>query len=211
VRLAHGLTSLGEPARAEAALRLALADAERMGLRLVAGYALQNLGHALAMLGRHEEAQRTLERTIAAGTALGDGGLVVGARIYLADVAREAGRLDRAEREASLALADAGPFAAIARATLARVLAKRGDAAAAEIEARAAMVSQAGASEGDALVALALAEALDARGERDAARRIAREALERVRARASKVADPVARTGLLTRVPEHARLAALAT
>ncbi len=211
VRLAHGWLALGEPARAESELALALDDARRMGLRLVEGYALQNLGHARARAMRTPDAIRTLGRAIEIAASVGDAMLEAGARVYLAECALDADQIDDAMREAARAVALAtGPLFAIAESVLARALARGGRHEEALARARAARRAvPASDSEADAHVTLALAECLAACGQNDDARATAASGLARVRARAERIGSLAWREAYLTRVPQHARLAAL--
>ncbi len=211
VRLANGWLALGEPALAEAELALALDDARRMGLRLVEGYALQNLGHAEALAGKPADAARTLGRAIELASSVGDPMLEAGARVYLSECALDAGRIDEAAREASRAVAlAAGPFVAIARAALARAMARGADAAAALAVARQARAAVPESdAEADAHVALALVECLAATGRADEARAAAGAARARLHERAARIGAPAWRDAYLTRVPTHARLASL--
>ncbi len=207
VRLGHGLVSLGAPARALGELEKALLDAERMGLRLVVGYALQNLGHARALVGDRTGAESALTRAIELGRALDDVILEAGARLYLSDLARDHGAMDAAAREAEAALARAERipgFASVARATLSLALDR--DAARALSEAERAMTAlPAGSSEGEARVWLALAVAQRAMGHA-AAEATAVEALRRIEARAARIAEGPWRESFLGRVPDHVRL-----
>ena len=212
VRLAHGWLALGEPARAEAELTLALDDARRMGLRLVEGYALQNLGHARARSGQHAEAARTLARAIDVAQALNDAMLEAGARVYLSELALETGQTADAAREATLAIAlTSGHFLAIARAALARALARTGDAHEAATLARAAREAvPEDDAEADAHVALAMAESAAANERSADAQSIAAAALARVRRRADRITSVAWRAAYLERVPQHVVLARIA-
>ena len=100
VRLGNAWTSLGVPERAEPVLRAALADATRMELKLIEGYALQNLGHALDWMGKPREAREVLAQALAVAEALKDPRLEAGVRLYVAELLRGEGETARAEREA---------------------------------------------------------------------------------------------------------------
>jgi len=213
VRYAFNAAESGDPETAESTLRIALSVAEQLGLRLVAAYASQNLGHVLTLLGRFDEARSALEAAIARA---GDHpGVVGGARIYLAELALAVGDAALATREAERAatLLGAGtPLEAIAHSVLARARLMGGDASGAyALAARAREVARAGAmEEGETLVLLTLAEAAFAAGDLDAARSAVRESAAHVTGKATRFGDPGQRARFLERVPEHVRLRALA-
>jgi hypothetical protein len=212
VRLGNGLVSLGAPGRALAELEKALADAERMGLRLVIGYALQNLGHARALAGDRLGAESALARAIELGRALDDAILEAGARLYASDLAREHGQLATAMREAETALARTERipgFSNVARATLSLALGHDPSRALEEAE-RAQRTLPSGTTEGEARIWLALATAQRALGD-PAAGETAGEALRRVEERGARIAEGSWRESFLYRVPEHARLREIAS
>ena len=212
VRYAFNAAESGDPETAEATLRIALSVAEQLGLRVVAAYASQNLGHVLTLLGRYDEARSALEAAIARA---GDHpGVVGGARIYLAELALAVGDSALATREAerAAALLDAGtPLEAIAHSVLARARLMAGDVPGAyALAARAREVARASAmEEGETLVLLTLAEAAFAAGDLDAARGAVRESAAHVTGKAARFRDPALRARFLERVPEHVRLRAL--
>jgi hypothetical protein len=215
VRLANGWMSLGEAARAEPVLRAALADAERIGLPLVAGYALQNLGHTLAVTGRPLEGRECERRAIEIAKKLGHGALEAGARLYLSDMALEAGDSEGAEREARAArelLPASSGLRLVALASQARAVSSRDPVRALELAKDAAegLASHAGLEEGEARIRLALAEALAGAGDVRGARAVAAAAAEALASRAAKISAPELRDGFLTRVPEHRRIRELA-
>ncbi len=185
VRLGHGWLSLGEPDRACTELALAADAARRMGLRLVEGYALQNLGHAQAAVGASRDGADTLDRAIATARALDDGMLEAGARIYRGELALMEADAARAESEAAAAAEKAkGTLRVVARALSARALTARGRpdlALALAAELRAAVAED--DVEADARVSLALAEAFRASGRDAEGAAAARAALDRLEAR----------------------------
>ena len=212
VRLAFNAAEIGEPEAAEATLRLALVVAERLGLRVVEAYALQNLGHVLTLLGRPDEARVALERAIT--RAVGHVGVEGGARIYLAELALAVGDVELATQEAQRAktLLAAGPLETIGKSVLARARLAAGDTGAAHqlaTEARE-VVRSAAMEEGEMLVLVVFAETAYAAGDTDAARTTVRESLAQIAKKASRFADPTRRAHYLERVPEHRRLRALA-
>lgn len=215
VRLGNAWTALGVPERAEPVLEAALADATRMGLRLVEGYALQNLGHARARLGRGD-AQATLERALARAESLGDARLAAGVRLYLAELWRSEAP-ERAAVEAERAwhaVKDVPGFGAVAAAHHALALlalGRLGQARDASELAQRALAAQPDAfEEGEASIRRAMVEVLRAEGAAEAARAAAWAAWERIAARARHIGDPALRRSFLEAVPDHRALAAAA-
>jgi serine/threonine protein kinase len=210
VRLANALVSVGELAQAEPLLVRARDEAQRMGLSLIAGYAVQNLGHVRARLGRSAEAWETLEDAVARGTRLGDAHLVAGARLYLALLA-VGSQPERALEEAASAvraLASEGPFRAVARAILARAALATGDRALArsEAEAASAWLSEHGPiEEGEAAIHRARLEVLLDAGDEAGARAVATRATEALERRAGQLPEEL-RRGFLEHHPDHVRL-----
>src|SRR5262249_39632636 len=132
VNVGIGLVELGAYVQAENTIRRAMAAAERVGQHGTYEAARQNLGHALARLGRLDEAQALVEQAAAGFAAQQDRRMEGGCRIYLALVHVLAGRLDAAEREADAAvdvLATIAPLRGYALGMLARARLARGRAA----------------------------------------------------------------------------------
>ncbi|MEC7520037.1 MAG: protein kinase [Myxococcota bacterium] len=211
VRLGNALTGLGDVEGAEAVLREALFAARRMGLRVIEGYALQNLGHALLRRGALDEARETEERAVGLARALEDPVLEAGSLLYLAETLQRAGDDEGATRAAERAVALLTPvpgFRAVARAVLARVLRAGGATARAleEAERAHAALSSHALEEGEALIRLAFAEALDAAGRGAEATRVLEEAAAALEARAARIRDEGWRDAFLRRVPTHARV-----
>lgn len=215
VRLGNGYVGLGDPEQAQRVLQEALASARRMGLPLVTGYALQNLGHALLRAGALDEARGIEERAAALARTIDDPVLEAGCLLYAAEARELAGDADGATEDArrAVALLDAvPPFRAVARAVLGRALLAAGDARAALDEAASAAeaLERHDVEEGEALVRLVHAEALAANERHDEAAEVAAEARRRLEARAARITDRGWRDAFLHRVPVHARLLALA-
>ena len=218
--LGYAHLQLGADVEAERALVDALGEAERLGLHNIRPYVKHNLGLALARLGRVDEARAAEEEAALAFHASGDRRLEIASRIYLATILAIGGDHEGAAREALAALAAPDtppPLRACALATLAdaRVAAQRAGVAregsagpsalAAAREAMDILTSLRGLEEGESLVRLVYAEALDAAGEHAAARDAIAEARARLLARADKVTEPSLRASFLERVPENAR------
>ncbi len=213
VRLANALVSVGELERAEAALAAAVDDAERMGLAVIAGYAVQNLGHVRARLGRDAEGRALLLDALARADRLCDAQLRAGAQLYLAllelghDAARALGHAVSAREAVSV-----GAFFAIARAIEARALLALGrleDAASASSEACAWLEAHGPIEEGEAAIHRARVDVLEASARGAEARAHAARAWASLEAKAAALA-PSLRTGFLERAPDHLRLRALA-
>jgi tetratricopeptide (TPR) repeat protein len=210
------LAELGDFQGAEEALRTALADADRMGLHDVAPAALHNLGHVVAYCGRLDEARTLEQRAVEAFVQQGDPRLLGMARTYVAKIALLSGDLATAEREAraaSEALRVAPPARPAAVAVLARALLELGRPAEAlpiAREAFEALESLGMIEEGESLVRLVYAEALQAAGPTEEFAAAVASARDHLLARAAKISDPGWRQRFLTAVPDNARTLALA-
>jgi hypothetical protein len=205
----------GQHEVAEAELATCIADAERLGLPWVVAGARQELGRALARRGRHDESAALLAQVVATFQTAGERRQEGITRAYLGAVRLAAGALDDAEREAQAAvdlLERVPALQAPALAVRARVALARGDVAGALAAAGKAMGILAAdhVEEGEALVRLVHAEALDAAGRRDEARAAVGAAAQALARRAEKIASPAGRERFLAGVPEHARTLALA-
>jgi len=207
---------LGDFERAEQTLRSALAIAGRMGLDDVEALVLHNLGHVLAYRGNLDEARMLEQRAVEAFHRTGTVRIEGLARTYLAEIAYLSGDLESAEREARAAadtLKVAPALRASAVAVLARALLARGradEALQSAREAHAELQALGSLEEGEALVRLAYAEALEATGASNEALGVLAAAREHLLSRAAKISDPVWRERFLTQVPNNARTLALA-
>ena len=188
------LAELGQLVDAEAILRDMLADAERMRWSRVAGAAKLGLAQTLVRAGRWDEALAIAESAAAGFAARGDARSEAQARRIRARALLGLGRLADAEAESRELLPEA-------RATLAAVLAARGDEAAARIESEAAWLAREAADD-PAWIALVCARLL--RG------RVAEIARAELEARAARIVDPALRRSFREGVPERAALLALA-
>jgi hypothetical protein len=136
-------------------------------------------------------------------------------RWVLAEVLRRMGDLEGADREVQAALAMAMPLeqpGVLATLSVLRLAQGRPDealAAAEDAESRCIAMGGCGMFRG-ALVGLALAEALRATGDREAARRTIADARTHLLAIADRIPDPAYRQSFLDNVPENARTLALA-
>jgi len=210
VRLGNGFVGLGDTDRATTVLREALTAARRMGLRLVEGYALQNLGHALMRAGALEEAREVEERAIGVARALGDSVLEAGCLLYRAEARQAtdaAGAVGDAQRAVDL-LEGIDGFHAVALAALGRaqLADERPEQALLSAAAAAAEAASTSMEEGEALVQLVYIEALRACSRPDEAREVTTQAVGRLQERAARISDRGWRDAFLHRVPTHARL-----
>jgi serine/threonine-protein kinase len=203
---------LGAYDEAERALSRAQGECQLLGASTMAGYAALNLGHALLRLDRVDEARARMDEAHAIAARDGDRRLAAFTTLYCARLALEEHRTDCVD--ALVALLAEGTerdpsFRALGEATLARAALARGDERAALRHARAAedIVLEAGAlEEGEADVALVLADALLACGDTEEAQRVVRRAARRVQEVARKIAGAHWRARFTVDVPAHRML-----
>lgn len=211
----YGLIALGAYEQAAAEIRDTLRLSARFSMADIDEPLRQNLGYALMCLGRLDEALEVETAAAEASHAHGDGRLEGGARIYLARINEKRGLLEDAEREAREAIRLLGQVPTLepyARTTLARVLLSRGLLAEAAVEAQRAaenLESCGDIEEGESLVRLTLAEALDATGDTDGAAAAIQLAESSLQARAAMITDATWRARFLEAVPENARIVQL--
>ena len=216
VNAAHCLLQLGVYAKAEATLREALADAERMGLHNVTAFAKQNLGLAWLQQGTLAAARDVTREAVDAFAAQVNRRQEGRSRAYLAAILARGGELEGAEQEALVAietLAHVPTLRALALAVRARVLLEQGIAAGALEVARAALgllASLSGTEEGEAQIRLVYAESMRAAGYAEAARDAILLARRRLIQRAQRIQDPARRRSFCEAVPENVRTFALA-
>ncbi|MCC7535437.1 MAG: protein kinase [Deltaproteobacteria bacterium] len=198
MNLADTLNRVGAYAEADAALRAALEKLRRVGHRLMEGYALLNLGYALTMLGRVDEAVAMLDNAGTLALAARDARLGTFVDIYHARALLAAGkpteaaqqaedRADKAEKAKLLPLrVGALTIAARARLVLGHI-----DAAVHLSGAALALRDKLGSVEEDeGEVFLVAARALEASGRINEAEAVLSRGRDRVEAIASRIADP---------------------
>jgi tetratricopeptide (TPR) repeat protein len=212
----YAYLDLGAYEQAVSTLREVLDTAARLGrLDYTAATAKVNLGEALGRVGELEEARRIEEEAAEDFRKKGDQRMEGGARMLLAGICCLGGDLPSAEREVCAAvemLAVAPPMRARALAMHARIKLATGHPSDALGLAEQAdgILQQLGADEGDSLVPLVYAEALQATArQRDAHDTIA-TARQRLLERADKIRDPRLRESFLSRVSENRRTIELA-
>lgn len=215
--MAYAQVELGAYDQAQSTLREVLSLSERLGrLHHASATAKHNLGMVLARLGAFAEAQSIETEALEAFRTKGERRMEGKSRVFLAEIFLLAGDLDAADREARTAvktLSVAPPAKAYALAVAAQIELARGDTESAERDARDAdaLLQQVGViDEGEAIVRLALAEALHAAGKIDEARTAIFAARDRLVERASHIRDEALRRSFLEQVPENARTLTLA-
>ena len=211
--LADTYNRVGAYEEAEAALREAVRSCQKVGNRVVEGYALCNLGYALAGQERWDEALETFDGALALAAEIGRPRLALAIRLYRARASLDAGRGEvRSEARliAEEARAELLPaLEATALAVASRAALETNDVAAALTDAERAMAlrDEIGAMEEDeAEVFLALSGALFASGRRDEAREVVARGAARLEYLAGRIADADWRARFLVEVPLNRRL-----
>ncbi len=212
----YGLVEMGCDAEGERWLREALAIGARMNLWQTRAEALHNLGPALARVGRPAEAITAEREAVAVFAAQGDR-LMEGASLaYLSLILKGEGDLDAAERPARRALvllASWPTVLCLALAAMADIELARGNAKEALALVREGMTTFEALKEieaGEALLGALLAECLLATGDEAGARGAAKAAEARLFARAAKITREDWRSSFLEKVPDNARVLAIA-
>lgn len=212
VNLGHVYNELGAHLDSIELLSPLFADSKRLGLWNVAAVAMSHLSKAHLALGRLTEAEIAAHKAVEAFRQQGDERMEAVSRAYLALVLGASGAHGQAEQEAREAVAALGSVPTLepfALAVLARALLGAGRVEGALEPARRAVASAAVAEEGETLIRLVHAEALEAVGERAGAREAITAAHDRLMARASGIASERWRKSFLEGDPENARTLAL--
>lgn len=209
------LGDIGDRVAAEADLRENLAHAERLGEEFSLAYARVYLARLVANEGpveRLDEPAKLARAVIASGNTT----LRPVAHAALAQILRRRGKLAEADAESQRAVEAVKPFPGYAWDVLAlraRILAERGQ------REEALEVSEAGVrrmedlgmeGHGELALRLALVEARDAAGRRDAAKEALARTVERLRKRMADFPGPADRARYVSAVAVNARIAALA-
>jgi tetratricopeptide (TPR) repeat protein len=214
--LAISLLEVGQLEEAEASMRQILATAQKLGIKVILGGALQGLTNILAYQGFLDEARATGKRAVAVTSAQNDRRFQGFAEAYLSVTEYLAGDCSRAEHYARAAATTWEPVLSVqpfAIALLARALLAQGRPAEALVSSRDAyaQLERLGVvDDGEATIRLALAECLIAVGDTTAAREVLDKAAGRILASAEAIEDPAIRESFLTRIPEHRRILELA-
>lgn len=213
--LADTYNRVGAYEDAEAALREALESCKRVGNRVVEGYALANLGYALAGQERWAEALETFGVSLQLATELGRPRLALAVRLYRARAMLDAGEpaagiMAEARAIAEAARAELLPAlqaTALALASRAALNADEREGALQDAERAMALRDEIGAMEEDeAEVFLAFADALRASGELERAREVVARGASRLEFLAGRIADTDWRARFLVEVPMNRRL-----
>jgi tetratricopeptide (TPR) repeat protein len=215
INLADTLNRFGSYEQAESALRNAAAKCHRAAHRVGEGYAMANLGYSLLMLGRVEQALRTLEQAAAIARSTETAHLRVMVAVYKARA-----RLDDPEATTQV-VAEAKEAALeterirlpgyriVALTVAARAYLSAGATDKALDKAREAFeqLEELGSVEEDeAEVFLTYADSLEAAGEREQAEHIRQRGRTRLQELASEIEDERWRQQFLTQVPAHRKL-----
>ncbi|MFO0760165.1 MAG: serine/threonine-protein kinase [Byssovorax sp.] len=214
--IGNGYMQLGAFARAKAVLREALSVGEPMKLSFIAPVRA-NLGYTLARLGNLDQALEIESAAFEQCVREGYRRFELASRLYLSVIYSLRDQIPEAEREARAAIASAEgspPIKAYAQAILADVLLGQGRALEALIAAEGAMEilrELSGVEEGEALIRLVHAVALEATGDVHGAEEAIGEARKRLLERADRITDARLRRSFLDHVPENARTVAFSS
>jgi eukaryotic-like serine/threonine-protein kinase len=217
--IGYACLEAGDFEEAARVMKDVLVAAERMGLGYVAAQQRQNLGLALARLGRLDEARLVEAEAADAFRASGNRRMESASKYYLGHILLLAGESVRGEEETrdALDLANIEPplptIRAEGLAVLGQILLAQGrqkSALAATEEAMAILERLGGIDGGEFLIRVEHAQALEANGEHARAAEQIRAARERLLHCAHKIRDERLRQSFLSRVPENARIIELA-
>lgn len=214
VDIGYDLLMLGDFLGARDTLRAAIAIAEPRGLVFLASSAKHNLGVALHRLGDHEEALALELRSVDDAMATGDLISAAQCQSYAGQIYFALGQLDEAEAqfERALGVSTLPHVRCLIVAWLARIAARRGELALAELRLREAeSISEMVVLEEEwFLVPLVRVELLQQRGDAVAAEELLGELVPRLVARAELIRDPALQKLFLTAVPDHRAIMDLA-
>jgi tetratricopeptide (TPR) repeat protein len=212
----YALSELGDYDAAARELEGAMEAGKRLGFVRGVEMARQNLGVARGRQGALSEGIALTRAAAESFARLGDRCMEAMSRVYAARLIADSGDLASAEtevRDALGKLAAVPSLYALAQAALSRVLLAQGriEEARAAAEGAFHFLERGGkVEEGEGLVWLAWAEALEATGHHDEARAVVRRQADAIRVRASRIKDAALRASFLGRIPENARMLELA-
>ena len=213
--IGNGYVQLGAYARAKGLLREAVAVGEPMKLGFIAPVRA-NLGFLLARLGDLQQALEIEWAALDQCVREHYRRFELAARIYLAVIYALRDEPERAEAELRTAIEasqSSPPIRAYALATLADLLLshdRAAEARAAAAEATRILRAQGGVEEGESLIRLVHALALEATGAPEHAEVAITEARRRLLERADRIKDARLRRSFLDHIPENARTLAMA-
>jgi eukaryotic-like serine/threonine-protein kinase len=210
------LMQLGAYNEAEAVLKEANDEAERLGLAVVVHETQLHLAQLYSRMQRKKEAIATCEQVIAAFAAQGDRANEGRARAYLVGVFHLAEEFAVATQEALKALPlleHSPPYRASLLGLVAISRADKGDAQGAfeaGTEAMRLLERLGGTTEGESIARLGHAEGLYAIGDVEGAKKAIAIARDRLVSRANRIEKPEWRKYFLNRLQEHRRILARA-
>jgi serine/threonine protein kinase len=213
--IGNAYMQLGAYARAKSVLREALSVGEPMKLSFIAPVRA-NLGFALARLGDLDQALEIETAALAQCLRESYRRFELASHIYLAVIHALRAELDQADAHVRAALdasSSAPPIRAYALAIFADLQMTRGaptDAFTAASEAMSILEALEGVEEGEALIRLVHAQALEAMGHVSDAQSRIMEARVRLMERADRITDARLRRSFLDHIPENARTLAMA-
>jgi len=205
------LLELGCLERGEAMLRRTIERSLELGLEHLCAVARHNLGRRVGEAGRLDEGLELEQQALASFVRHGNHRMTGLTRCHLAWLLLLAGRTTEAADHAERAVTElrGNPAAhPVALATRAQVRMRAGAAEAALEDARAALEGLEGlgqVQEGESLIRLTLAEALEAAGQHDEARVAVLVAQRWLTARANLIAKPELRASFREQLLENAR------
>ena len=214
--IGNAYMQLGAYARAKSVLREALSVGEPMKLSFIAPVRA-NLGFALARLGDLDQALEIETAALAQCVSESYRRFELASHMYLAVIYGLRAELTRADahiRAALEASASTPPIRAYALAIFADIQMASGapeEAYAAASEAMAILEELTGVEEGEALIRLLHAQALEAMGHTAQAQTRINEARLRLMERADRITDTRLRRSFLDHIPENARTLAMAS
>jgi serine/threonine protein kinase len=214
--IGNAYMQLGAYARAKAVLREALSVGEPMKLSFIAPVRA-NLGFALARLGDLDQALEIETAALAQCVSESYRRFELASHMYLAVIyglRAEHERADAHIRAALDASASTPPIRAYALAIFADIQMANDapqEAYAAATEAMFILEALEGVEEGEALIRLTHAQALEAMGYIEEAQTRIAEARARLMERADRITDTRLRRSFLDHIPENARTLAMAT
>jgi tetratricopeptide (TPR) repeat protein len=214
--LADLYNRVGAYAEAEQALRQAIDGGRRVNNRFTEGYGLLNLGYALLMQGKVEDALEALRAALVIARATADVRLSVWARIYVCMCRLRAGDVGDVPRLAQQLAAEAaangergtGVVALTVAASAQLASGDPGGALVTSTRALATLEELDGIEEGEAEVFVTHARALEAVGRRSDALLVLQRGRERIDHIAERISDPQWRTQYLQAVAAHRELTA---
>jgi serine/threonine protein kinase len=213
--IGNAYMQLGAYARAKSVLREALSVGEPMKLSFIAPVRA-NLGFALARLGDLDQALEIETAALAQCVSESYRRFEMASHMYLAVIYGLRSELTRADahiRSALEASASTPPIRAYALAIFADIQMASGapeEAYAAASEAMSILEELTGVEEGEALIRLLHAQALEAMGHTAQAQTRINEARLRLMERADRITDTRLRRSFLDHIPENARTLAMA-